>query len=120
MDKVLLIVLSLLSTAASAVSMENSVFSLDANQIHFKVGEITAKDNVYLRIKSIDDVAKLARKSNVALSELTQQQRVLNISLSEGWTMKGRILAIKIDGEVAVIESNELYLVSEQLIAHQL
>ena len=29
-------------------------------------------------------------------------------------------VAIKIDGEVAVIESNELYLVSEQLIAHQL
>jgi hypothetical protein len=116
MDKVLLIVLSLFSVTASAVSMENSVFSLEAKQINFKVGEITAKENVMLRIKSLSDVSKLANKSNVALSQLTQQQRMLNITLSDGWTMKGRILAISIDGETAIIESDELYLVSEQLL----
>jgi hypothetical protein len=119
MDKVLLIVLSLFSVNASAVSMENSVFSLEAKQINFKVGEITAKENVMLRIKSLSDVSKLVSKSNVALSELTQQ-RVLNITLSDGWTMKGRILAISIDGETAIIESDELYFVSEQLLAQQL
>lgn len=119
MDKVLLIVLSLFSAAASAVSMENSVFALDAKQINFKLGEITARENVLLRIKSIGDVSKLASKSNVALSQLTRQQSVLNIALSDGWTMRGRILAISIDGESAIIESDELYLVSEQLVAQQ-
>ncbi|MGB1297361.1 MAG: hypothetical protein ACPG8A_03755 [Psychrobium sp.] len=120
MDKVLLFVFALFSATANAVSMENDVFSLNANQINFKVGEITAKENVQLRIKSLEDIAKLSSKSNVALSELTQQQRVLNISLADGWTMKGRILAIRIDGEAAIIESDELYLVSEQLLAHKL
>lgn len=120
MDKVLLVLLSLFSLSAGAVTMENSVFALDANQINFKVGEITAKDNVSLRIKSIEDVSRLASKSNIALAELTHQQRILNISLADGWTMRGRILAISIDGEVAVIESDELYLVSEQLLARQL
>jgi len=118
MDKVLLIVLMLFSHAVGAVSMENSVFSLEAKQINFKVGEITAKDNVFLRIKSLDDVSKLASKSNVALSQLTQQ-RMLNITLADGWMLKGRILAISIDGETAIIESDELYLVSEQLIVQQ-
>lgn len=120
MYKVLLIILSLFSVTASAVSMENSVFSLEAKQINFKVGEITAKENVMLRIKSRSDMSKLFSQSNVALSELTQQQRVLNIKLSDGWTMKGRILAISIDGETAIIESDELYLVSDQLLAKQL
>lgn len=119
MYKVLLIILSLFSVTASAVSMENSVFSLEAKQINFKVGEITAKENVMLRIKSLDDVSKLASKSNVALSKLTQEH-ILNITLSDGWTMKGRILAISIDGETAIIESDELYLVSEQLLVQQL
>jgi len=119
MDKVLLIVFVLFSHTVGAVSMENSVFSIEAKQINFKVGEITATENVMLRIKSLDDVSRLANQSNVALSQLTQQ-RVLNITLSNGWTMKGRILAISIDGETAVIESDELYLVSDQLIVQQL
>ena len=117
MDKVLLIVLSLFSVCVNAVSMENSVFILDAKQINFKVGEITAKDNVSLRIKSVGDISNLTRKSNIALSQLTQSKTVLNIHLSQGWTMRGRILAITIDGESAFIESDALYLVSEKLVA---
>ncbi len=120
MDKVLLIVFSLFSTTVSAVSMENRIFSLDANQINFKVGEIIAKDNVFLRIKSFDDIYKLTNKSNVALSEITKNNGILNIALSDGWIMKGRIIAISIGKDTAIIESDELYLISTRLKTQQL
>jgi len=120
MDKVLLVIVSLFSITAGAASMENRTFSLDAEQIDFKIGEIKAKDNVILRIKSFDDIFKLTNKSNIALSEITKNKSVFNIELSNGWTMKGRVLAISIDGESALIESDELHLVSTPLMTQRM
>ena len=120
MNKVLLIVLSLFSVTASAVSMENSIFSLEAKNINFKPGAIKATDHVFLRIKSLDDISRFVGKSNVALSELTKQRGILNLMLSDGWIMKGKVLAVSINGNEAIIESEELYLVREQLIVQNL
>jgi len=120
MNKILLIVLSLFSITASAVSMENNIFSLDAKSINFKPGTIKAKEHVFLRIKSLDDLSKFVGKSNVALSELTQQRGILNLALSDGWIIKGKVLAVSINGNTAIIESDELHLVREQLIVQNL
>lgn len=120
MNKVILIVLSLFSVTASAVSMENSIFSLDAKNINFKPGSIKAKEHVFLRIKSLNDISRFVGKSNVALSELTQQRGILNLALSDGWVIKGKVLAVSINDNAAVIESDELYLVRKQLIVQNL
>lgn len=120
MDKVLLVIFLLFSTTVNAVSMENRIFSLNAKQIHYKAGEITATKNVFLRIKSFDDIYKLTKKSNVALSQMTKYDDILNIKLSDGWTMKGKVLAISINGETAVIESNQLLLTNRPLITQKL
>ena len=120
MDKVLLIFLSLFSVTVNAVSMENRVFSLNATQIDVDTGIIKAQDHVLLRIKSLDDISKLTNQSNVVLSELTDQRKMLNITLSDGWKMKGRVLAISINDRGVIIESDELYFFKEQLIVQNL
>lgn len=121
MDKFLLIVLLIFTTASvNAVSMENKVFAIDAEEIHFKPGEITAKRQVTLRIKSVETVNDLASRNNVALSQLAQNNHSIHISLADGWELKGRVLAIAVDGETAIIEANELLLHSNQLVAKQL
>ena len=56
----------------------------------------------------------------MALSELTQQRGILNLALSDGWIIKGKVLAVSINGNTAIIESDELHLVREQLIVQNL
>ncbi|NRA62416.1 MAG: hypothetical protein HRU25_16245 [Psychrobium sp.] len=119
MVKFLLFVLLLVCANVHAVSLDNSVFTLNAQEIHFKVGEITAKRQVVLRIKSLEAVAQLASKNNIALSQLTQENHTIHIFLADGWALKGCVSAISVDGESAVIESDQLYIYREQLVASQ-
>jgi len=120
MDKFLLITLILFAGSVNAVSMENNVFSIDAEEIHFMPGKITAKRQVILRIKSLETVRELASRNNISLSQLTQDNRSIHIALADGWELKGRVLAISVDGETAIIEADELLLNSNQLVAKQL
>jgi|GEM_PF-3308202 len=120
MDKFLLFILLIFTAGVNAVSMENQVFAIDAEEIHFKPGEITAKRQVILRIKSLETVAELASRNNISLSQLTQNNHSIHIALAGGWQLKGRVLAIAVDGETAVIEANELLLQSNQLVAKQM
>ncbi len=120
MDKFLLIIVLLFAAGANAVSMENKTFAIDAEEIHFKPGEITAKRNVILRIKSLETVTELASRNNVALSQLATNNHSIHISLADGWELKGRVLAIAVDGETAIIEANKLLLQSKQLVAKKL
>jgi len=120
MDKFLLIVLLVFTAGVNAVSMENKIFAIDAEEIHFKPGEITAKRQVVLRIKSLEAVTELASRNNIALSQLAQNSHSIHISLADGWELKGRVLAISVDGETAIIEANELLLHSNQLVVNQM
>lgn len=120
MDKFLLITLLMFTASVNAVSMENNTFAIDAEEIHFKPGEITAKRHVILRIKSLETVTELASRNNIALSQLAANNHSIHISLADGWQLKGRVLAIAVDGETAIIEANELLLHSNQLVAHKL
>jgi len=120
MDKFLLFALLIFTTSVNAVSMENKVFAIDAQEIHFKPGEITAKRQVILTIKSLDTISELANRNNIALSQLTEKNQAIHISLADGWELKGRLIAISVDGESAIIESDELLLQSNQLIVNQL
>jgi len=110
----------LFASSANAVSMENKVFAIDAEEIHFMPGKITAKRQVILRIKSLEAVRELANRNNVSLSQLTQDNHSIHISLADGWELKGRVLAVAVDGETAIIEADELLLQSNQLVANQL
>jgi len=120
MDKFLLIAVLIFTANVNAVSMENKVFAIDAEEIHLKPGEITAKRHVILRIKSLETVTELASRNNVALSQLAQNSHSIHIALADGWDLKGRVLAISVDGETAIIEADELLLQSNQLMANQL
>jgi len=115
-----LICLLALSTQANAVSMENKVFALEADEIRFRLGEVTAKRQVIIRIKSPQDIQFLASKTNVALSSLASADRSIEISLAGGWVLQGRIKAIFVDGGSAILEADEIFLQSRQLLVNEI
>lgn len=120
MKWIILICLLVLHAQASAVSMENKVFTLEADEIRFKLGAITAKRQVTIRIKAPQVIELLASKTNVALSDLASTDRAIEMVLSEGWVLQGRINAIFVDGGSAVLEADELFLQSRQLFASEM
>ena len=120
MKWMILICLLALTTQANAVSMENKVFSLEADEIRFKLGEVTAKRQVILRIKSPQVIQVLASKTNIALSDLANADRTIEITLADGWVLQGRINAIFVDDGSAVLEADELFLQSRPLLVNEI
>ena len=120
MKWMILICLLALNSQANAVSMENNVFSLKADEIRFKLGEITAKRHVIIRIKSPQVIQSLASKTNVTLSDLASADRIIQITLSDGWVLEGRINAISVDGGSAIMEADKLFLQSRQLLVNKI
>lgn len=119
MKWMILICLLALNPPANAASMENKVFSLEAGEIRFKQGQITAKRRVIIRIKSPQVIQLLASKNNVALSDLARADRSIQITLSDGWVLQGRIKAIFVDDGSAVLEADELVLQSRPLVVNE-
>jgi|GEM_PF-3258778 len=100
----------LISVESAAVSMENTVFALQASQIRLKIGKITATDHVILRIKPSRAVQLLTAKTQAGLSTPIQINRVMKIKLAKGWLLQGQIQTILLEHGCAVIAARALYL----------
>ncbi|NRA84950.1 MAG: hypothetical protein HRU22_14625 [Gammaproteobacteria bacterium] len=116
MKWILLFCSLILTSQVNAVSMENNIFALSAGEIRYKLGQVTAKNQVTIRIKSPQVIDFLASKTNVALSNLSRADRVIEISLSEGWILQGRINSISVADGSAILEADELFLEQQQLL----
>ena len=109
-----------LSFQVNAVSMENELFSLQADEIRFKLGELTAKRQVTIRLKSPLMIKLLMDSIKTNQSTSPQNYRMMEIDLSNGWILQGRINSIVVEKGVAVLEADELFLQSRQLLVKEM
>jgi len=100
-----------------AVSMENEVFALEAGEIRFKLGQITASDQVIIRVKSSQAIQSLTSNTQVGLSQLVQLNRSVQIMLGQGWQLTGQVHTILFDRGFAIIAAQSLLLVNRPLLA---
>lgn len=117
MKWIIYILLFSLSASVQAVSMENETFALQADEIRFKLGQVTAKRQVTIRLKSPLVIQLLMNTVNRERLNNENTPRMVEIDLSGGWKLQGRIHSMVIEEGVVKLESDELSLRSSKLLA---
>jgi hypothetical protein len=108
MKWIITIFLFAITSQVRAVAIDNEIFSLEANEIRFKLGEITATNQVVVRIKSHQVLRLLYSDTKSERAEPISVNRPVSIPLDQGWMLQGQVHTISIEGAVAIIAAQKL------------